>query len=229
MGVMGEEEGMGGRMAGQIFKILAVLLLVSACAWAWKSAGGSFANLWLTPDQQGARLLARQHYAEAARRFSDPLWQGTALYRDGQFKEAAAAFARVDSPEAAFDRGNALLMHGKYTDAIASYDHALQRRPDWREAKANRDLAEARRQMLEPPKDDAGGTGGQMKPDEIVFDDRPQQSGDSKEVEVATGGQMSDEQLQALWLRRVQTKPADFLRAKFAYQLSRRQQEKPQP
>ncbi|MGH8067600.1 MAG: hypothetical protein ACRERE_20685 [Candidatus Entotheonellia bacterium] len=79
-------------MAGQIFKILPLLLLVSACAWAWKSAGASFTNLWLTPNQQGARLLARQHYAEAAKHFHDPLWQGTALYRDGQFKEAAAAF-----------------------------------------------------------------------------------------------------------------------------------------
>jgi Ca-activated chloride channel family protein len=205
------------------------LTLVGASAWAWKSAGGSFANLWLTPDQQGARLMARQQYAEAAKHFQDPLWQGTALYRDGQFKEAAAAFARVDSPQAVFDRGNALLMHGKYSDAIASYDRALQRLPDWREAKANRDLAEARHKMLEPPKDDAGGTGGQVKPDEIVFDDRPQQSRDSKELEVVTGGKMSDEQWQALWLRRVQTKPADFLRAKFAYQLSRRQQEKPQP
>jgi Ca-activated chloride channel homolog len=150
-------------------------------------------------------------------------------YRDGQFKEAAAAFARIGSPEAAFDRVNALLMHGKYGDAIASYDRALQRRPDWHEAKANRDLAEARGKMLEPPKDDAGGTGGQVKADEIVFDDRPKQSGDSKQVEVVTGGQMSDERLQALWLRRVQTKPADFLRAKFAYQLNRRQQGKPRP
>ena len=154
-----------------LFKIIPALLLVSACAWAWKSAGASFANLWLTPDQQGARLLARQQYAEAAKRFRDPLWQGTAFYRDGQFKESAAAFARTDSPEARFDRGNALLMHGKYIDAIASYDCALQRRPDWREAEANRDLAEARRKMLEPPEDDTGGTGGQVKPDEIVFDD----------------------------------------------------------
>ena len=29
---------------------------------------------------------------------------------------------------------------------------------------------------------------------------------------------LSDEELRALWLRRVQTKPADFLRAKFAFQ-----------
>jgi hypothetical protein len=65
--------------------------------------------------------MSRQHYGEAAKHFRDPLWQGAALYRDGQFKEAAAAFARVDSPEAAFDRGNALVMLGKYSDAIASY------------------------------------------------------------------------------------------------------------
>ena len=208
----------------------AVLLpaLLGASLWAWQSSGRSFANLWLTLDHQGARLMSRQHYGEAAKHCRDPLWQGAALYRDGQFKEAAAAFARVDSPEAAFDRGNALVMLGKYSDAIASYDLALQQRSHWHEAKANRDLAEARQQRLEPPKDDAGGTGGQLEADEIVFDDRPQKSGDAPQVEVVTGGELNDAQLQALWLRRVQTKPADFLRAKFAYQLSRRQQEKPQ-
>ena len=173
--------------------------------------------------------MARQQYAEAAKHFHDPLWQGVALYRDGHFKEAAAAFARVDSPEAAFDRGNALVMLGKYSDAIESYDHALQHRPDWHEPSANRALAEARRQRLEPPKDDASDTGGQLEADAIIFDDRPQQSGDPQQVEVVTGGDLSDAQLQALWLRRVQTRPADFLRAKFAYQLSRRPQEKPQP
>jgi Ca-activated chloride channel family protein len=166
--------------------------------------------------------MAKHHYADAAQHFHDALWQGTALYRDGQFEKAAAAFARVDSPEAAFDRGNALLMHGKYGDAIASYDRALQQRRDWYEAKANRDLAAARRQMLAPPNDDAGSTGGQQEADEIVLEDRAPESGDTQQVEVVTGGQLTDAELQALWLRRVQTKPADFLRAKFAYQLSRR-------
>jgi Ca-activated chloride channel family protein len=65
--------------------------------------------------------------------------------------------------------------------------------PAWHEAQINRDLAEARRQMLEPPKDDAGGTGGQLEADEIVFDDRPQQSSDTQQVEVVTGGQLTDE------------------------------------
>src|SRR5262245_66313043 len=64
-----------------------LLALCGACAWAWHTADGSWADLWLTPDQQGARLLAQQRYNEAAKQFHDPLWRGVALYRDGQFQE----------------------------------------------------------------------------------------------------------------------------------------------
>ena len=34
------------------------------------------------------------------------------------------------------------------------------------------------------------------------------------------GQPLSDAAMQELWLRRVQTKPADFLRAKFSFQLA---------
>ena len=62
-------------------------------------------------------------------------------------------------------------------------------------------------------------TGGMLGADEVVFDTgkRDSQEGGTEHSE---GGQsLSDVELQALWLRRVQTKPADFLRAKFAFQL----------
>jgi Ca-activated chloride channel homolog len=210
------------------FWTIAILVcaFVAASAWAWDSAG-SFANLWLNPDQQGERLFERKNYQEAARRFGDPLHRGEASYRAGDFKQAAAAFAQIDSPAALFNRGNCLVMLGKYTDAIASYDAALKQRPDWREAQSNRELAELRRKRLEPPKDDAGGTGGREKPDEFVFDNRPKQSSGQHDEQVVEGGDLSDDQIRALWLRNVQTRPADFLRAKFAYQLSRQQSEGP--
>ena len=41
-------------------------------------------------------------------------------------------------------------------------------------------------------------------------------SGGEETVEGAV--KLSDAELRAMWLRRVQTRPADFLRAKFAYQ-----------
>ena len=151
-----------------------------------------------------------------------PLRQGVAYFRGGDFDAAAGAFARVDEPESAFDRGNALVMLGKYDDAIKSYDRALQFRPEWTEAEENRAIAVARRERMKPPEDDIGGTEGKLEADEIVFDDRAKKSSQTQEIEVGAGEQMSDEELRELWLHRVQTKPGDFLRAKFAYQLSRR-------
>jgi Ca-activated chloride channel family protein len=190
---------------------------------AWSAADRSIAGMWLTPDQQGEWLMARRRYDEAAERFRDPVRQGVALYRAGRFKEAAAAFARVDSPRAAYDRGNALVMAGKYPEAIASYEKALARRPNWHRAAANRALAQSRLEKLAPPADDAGGTEGQVAADDIVFDDRAPSAG-AQQTDTTAGGAASDAAVQALWLRRVQTRPADFLRAKFAYQLSRSRQ-----
>lgn len=197
------------------------LVFLIASAAAWNGAGRKWPNLWRTPDQQGDRLMARRDYTEAAKRYADPFHRGVALYRAKDFKSAAAEFGRVRTPEGAFNRGNALVMTGKYADAIASYESALKARPEWEEAKRNRDLARVRLTRMSPPNDGSEGTEGQMKPDEIVFDNKPKEAG-AKETETVTGGAMSDDDVQALWLRRVQTRPADFLRAKFAYQESHR-------
>lgn len=183
---------------------------------------GRPADLWFTEDQQADRLAADEKYAAAAELYTDPMRQGVAYFRGGGFEAAAGAFARVDGPEAAFNRGNVLVMLGKYDDAIASYDRALQFQPDWTAAQENRAIAAARRDKMKPPDDDAGGTGGQLEADEIVFDDRANKSSQTEEIEVGAGEQMSDGELRELWLHGVQTKPGDFLRNKFAYQLSRR-------
>ena len=54
--------------------------------------------------------------------------------------------------------------------------------------------------------------------DDIVFDKSKRSGG--QETETDATQPLSDSAMQAMWLRRVQTKPADFLRAKFAYQLA---------
>ncbi|MGA9578885.1 MAG: hypothetical protein WBV90_14830, partial [Terrimicrobiaceae bacterium] len=64
---------------------------------------------------------------------------------------------------------------------------------------------------------------GQDKPDDIVFDQKGSDE-HGQPIELA-GGEMSDEEMRATWLRRVQTTPGDFLRAKFAYQAGRTEQQ----
>lgn len=204
----------------KIFQLITGLLFAALAVLVVLAVSKKPENWWLTADQQGERLLLENKFSQASEMFEDPMRQGVAFFRDGQFDKAAASFARVDSAESAFNRGDALVMLGNYEGAIASYDRALQFKPHWRQARENRMLAAARRDRLEVPDDDAGGTGGQLKPDEIVFDDRAKNSNETEEVEVGVGETMTDESLRELWLRRVQSSPADFLRVKFSYQLS---------
>ncbi|MEN8139988.1 MAG: tetratricopeptide repeat protein [Thermodesulfobacteriota bacterium] len=210
------------KLAGPVFLALissaAFLLALAATNWSWQ-------DLFLTPDQQGSLLLKNEEYDAAAQRFSDPRRRGTALYRAGDFKEAAAAFGRDNSPEGLFNRGNALLMAGKYGAAIKSYEQALAQEPQWRGARDNLEIARARKEKMKGPDDDAGGTGGKLAADEVVYDKRAQQNSSQNKESVTGGAEISDEEMRALWLRRVQTRPADFLRAKFAQQAARKGQE----
>jgi Ca-activated chloride channel family protein len=175
---------------------------------------------FITPDQQAQDLFGQRQYAQAAGLFSDPLRQGNALFRDAQFEAAAAAFTRVNTAEAHFNRGNALVMGGKYEEAIDAYQRALELRPNWQPALDNREIARLRAERVRRSGGDM--TGGAMEADEIVFETgkSPNQGGDRIETETEGGKALSDQELRSLWLRRVQTKPADFLRAKFALQLA---------
>lgn len=171
-------------------------------------------SMWFTPDQLGQRYYEHGEFDKAAEYFQDPFRQGVALYRAGDFQKAAKIFARIDSAEAQYNEGNSLLMQGDYQTAIVRYDEALKKRPDWLAASENRALATARKEMTTAE----GGDMGDQKigADKIVFDKKAENIGQDTQVEGDKA--LSDKEIQALWLRRVQTKPADFLKAKFAFQ-----------
>ena len=178
----------------------------------------SLITFFLTPDQQGHFLFQEERYTDAAESFRDPLWQATAWYRIGEFKKAAGIYAGFDTAEGAFNHGNALAMQGKYEDAALRYERALSFKPGWEDAQVN--LAIVRRNAEKLKQKGGEGTGGKLRADEIRFtkDKSTNKSGGEETVEGAV--KLSDAEMRAAWLRRVQTKPADFLRAKFAYQIS---------
>ncbi len=177
----------------------------------------------LTPDQQGYRAFEAGDPARAAARFSDPRWRAAALYRQGEFEQAAAMLAGFDAPEDRFNRANALAMLGRYQEAAALYEQVLEQRPQWEPARRNLDIALSRARALEQGRGETPGT--ELGADEIVFSSErtPPRSGD--EQGEATPGGPGDADLRAVWLRQVQTRPADFLRARFAHQWARQQQE----
>jgi Ca-activated chloride channel family protein len=193
--------------------LLSLILMISGCVGDWN-------DLWLTSDQQAQRMADSGDHAAAAQLFSNPMRSGTQWYRAGEFERAAAEFGRLEAADAYFNRGNALVFQGKYEDAIQVYERALQMQPNWPEAEENRQLAQVRKARLERPEDDAGGTGGMLEADEIVFDLNSSSKPGQGEQTVDEGGGLRDDQLREMWLRRVETRPADFLAARFAYQLA---------
>ncbi|WP_417850835.1 tetratricopeptide repeat protein [Thalassoglobus sp.] len=181
----------------------------------------SWIGLWLTPAQRGDRLMSQEKFKQAAQTYQDPMRQGTAWYRAGEFEKAVQAFGRINTPEASFNQGNAWMLLGKYDQAVKSFDSALKKRPDWTEAHENRDLAVARGKLV----DTKGGDFGDQRigADQVVFDRDASKDGQTTEVTAEQAN--SDAAVQAVWLRQVQTKPADFLKSKFAYQRAEQQKE----
>lgn len=176
------------------------------------------AAVLLTPDQRGQLLMEQGQFGEAAAWFQDPFRKATAFYRAGEFKDAASLWSGFNTAEGAFNHGNALAMQGRYEDAIRRYERALELRPDWEAAVAN--LAIARQSAARLKKEGGDMTGGQLGADEITFTKR--KSPEAGEETTEGGEPLSDAELRATWLRRVQTRPADFLRTKFAYQAAER-------
>ncbi|MDF3129736.1 tetratricopeptide repeat protein [Kiritimatiellaeota bacterium B1221] len=176
---------------------------------------GFWTSVWFTQDQWGQHLYRKEKYAEAAAAFADPMHRGVAWYRAGNFDQAVSAFRSVQSAEGKFNLGNALVMGGNYEGAVEAYDQALEIQPEWKEAQENRELARLRAEAV---KAEGGNmTEGEMGADEIVFDDLAKGS-DGAGEEVVAGEELSDAEQQAMWMRKVQTSPGDFLKTKFMMQ-----------
>ncbi|NBA94307.1 VWA domain-containing protein [Pseudomonas sp. R5(2019)] len=146
--------------ADQGYWLLLPLLLLAACAgrrgWLFclplllclpqPSQAFELSDLWLRPDQQGQRWLAKGHPAQAAKHFIDPQWKGLALYEAGDYAAAARQFAEGNNANAHYNRGNALARSGELEAALDAYEQALDYQPDLKSALANKALVE---QVLE--------------------------------------------------------------------------------
>ena len=200
-----------------------------AAQWWW--------DLWLTPDQQGQRLFNKQEYLAAAKQFSDPLRKGTAYYYASEFELAHSAFLEMqnDPSEEVRDFGlyNAASALARQREYLAARD-LLQSlaskttlsqvlRPDVEHnLKVIGGIVEEINQMSESQ----AGTEQEMSTE---LGDNPQTAEGAEEqtsqemmiketlsaAEILGNQEMADK-----WLKRVESDPRDFLRAKFQIQLN---------
>ncbi|MEZ5461379.1 VWA domain-containing protein [Dokdonella sp.] len=156
-----------------------------------------WADLWQRPDQRAAEALAEGDAATAQSLAADPEWRGSAAYRAEDFEAASQAFAEAKGSEASYNRGNALAREGKYEEAIAAYEQALQADPANEDAEANKQAVEEwlKRQQKEQQdnkQDSSSQQGEQDKQDKQDSND----SGDQQDSEQQQDGQPQDDQQQ---------------------------------
>ena len=79
-------------------------------------------DLWLTPDQQGARHLSAGEASNAASAFADPNWRGVAEYEAGSYDQAAKSFAGETTADNLYNLGNSLALQGDLRGALSAYE-----------------------------------------------------------------------------------------------------------
>ncbi|MFT7594223.1 MAG: Ca-activated chloride channel family protein [Paracoccaceae bacterium] len=192
--------------------VVAGLLLAGLGAPSAAQADG-WRDWFLTPDQQGRIVFNNKDFTKAGELFEDPVWVGYAKYKAGQYEEAAEIFSRLDTPEAAFAEGMARIRFREYRPAIAAFETALARRPDYPDAQTNLATAKAILIYVENAREaqDTGETIG-AGADDVVFDNK-EARGVETQIEASTedGAPLTAEQ----WMSSIDTDMTDFLRSRF--------------
>lgn len=199
-----------------MIRVAAILLVIALGLSTYQA--GRFIDLWLTQDQLASLQYNNENYVAAGRNFDNLYMQGLSYYAAEDFNNAINALRQLNTAESNFYMGNAYAQMDRLEESLAAYEAALLLQLDFPQAEFNFTWVSGLKELANKEYEDAGGTGGQLEADEIVFDDRADDAvGEMSELELRAQG-MSDEEIQDLWMRRVQTTPGDFLKLKFSYQ-----------
>lgn len=101
-----------------------------------------YQSIWKNNDERGLDAWKAQDYESASKLFSNPQWQGSAYYKNGDYDKALEIFKQDNSPIGHYNQGNALANLNQLEDAIKAYDHALKQDNSLSQAKKNKELIE---------------------------------------------------------------------------------------
>ncbi|MGV6806817.1 MAG: VWA domain-containing protein [bacterium] len=159
------------------------LVLLIPLATPEQALALSWEDLWRTPDQQGAKAFEKGDPETARERFRNPDWKASAAYRAGDF-EAAAELFDDSTAIGAFNKGNALAKQGKFDDAVAAYDRAIELNPELDDAAVNKQIVETLRDNQQ--NSESSENAGQDNPSQNNQEGSEQSGQDSANQDTAT-------------------------------------------
>jgi len=142
-------------------------------------------NLFLNhPEQLAFEAYQRGDFQTAYELSANPLLQGSAYYRNGQYQQALEIYARDDSAQSIYNLGNTLAQQHRFPEAVAAYQKALELNPQLGPARYNQRLLEL---YLEQQYETVNGQSGETEdPESFDSADLP-----DAEVRIGVAGQES--------------------------------------
>ncbi|MCG8669037.1 MAG: VWA domain-containing protein [Pseudomonadales bacterium] len=182
-----------GYRKGWLGSFVAVICISGLFLAAPPAQADIWQDLWQTKDQQGQKAWRQKHYQQAAEKFSDPLWKGSAHYRSENYEAAAEEFAKLDTAESHYNRGNALAKQQLIDEAIGAYEKALSHDPEMQDAKDNLALLEQLKEQQEQQQGDGDSDESQ---DSQENQDQQQDQQQNQEQDQSQQDQNNDQQEQ---------------------------------
>ncbi len=173
---------------GWLFSVLFCALLLPP----QMSYAQTWDNLWQSRDQQAAKAMRQQQFQQAAEQFDDPLWRATALYRAGDYQQAAELFGQHNSADSLYNQGNALAKAGQLSEAIKAYELALKQDPDHQDSQYNLQLLQSllEQQQDQPSDSEQPGDQGEQQAGE---NQKPGEQGEPQSQPGEASGEQSGE------------------------------------
>jgi len=135
-------------------------------------------SIWQHREQRAFEAYRQGEFERSAELSRDALLQGSAHYRNGDYRQALENYRRDDSAAAHYNRGNSLARLNRLDEAIAAYSEALARAPGLTAARYNKRLLElylARQQKNDGNQsaDADDSAGDNVQPEQAANDSRP--------------------------------------------------------
>lgn len=141
-------------------------------------------DLWKTQNQQAQQAYQEKEYKRAAEQFNHPQWHASADYKAGDYQQALEGFEQDSSANGLYNQGNSLMQLNKPKEAQKRYQQAIDKDPDFADAKHNLDLA---KQLDQQQKQNQSGNGEDNKDNKDKNEDNQDQ--DKKDQQDKQGKQ----------------------------------------
>ncbi|MDO6691695.1 VWA domain-containing protein [Aliiglaciecola sp. 3_MG-2023] len=169
-----------------------VVMLVSSSLVPQPAFAEGWQDWFKNSDQRGLEALQQEQYDQAAKEFASPMWQGAALYKQGNYQAALDAFSQAEGPQALYNQGNALAQLGELDEAIKRYEDVLKLQPEHPEALKNKEILEQLKEQQEQQEQEQ-----QQQQDQQSDDSEHQQSDDQQTEQQDSQNQQSQQDQQS--------------------------------